>query len=395
MYLGHTAKLSGGEIALSRLLPALRDHVDVLVVLAEEGPLVARLESLGIKVRVVPLSDRTRNTRKEALTNPFVVLSRLASVLRYAWTIRRIVRDEQVDLVHTNTLKAGIYGCIAARMAGVPSVWHLRDRLASDYLPRPVVLATRAAISLLPSRVICNSEATMATLPTGILSLRRPRAYVVPSPIRDVLEATEVSRRERERENGREFYVGMVGRLAPWKGQDVVLRAFAAAQLDPPARLVLIGSAMFGEDDYESSLRQEISRLGIDKEVELRGFVDDVLGALQDFDVLVHASTVPEPFGQVIVEGLAVGVPVVATRGGGPSEILTDGVDGLLYDAGDESALAQLLRRLQSDGSLRARLSAEGLRRARDFSSAAVAPLVVELYEDLVVPLRARRRRAA
>jgi glycosyltransferase involved in cell wall biosynthesis len=383
LYLGHTAKLSGGEIALSRLIPALSDRVHPLLVLAEDGPLVGRMQSLGIDTRVVPLPDGVRNLRKDGLSNLLTMLGAVLDVVRYVFRLRRLIRAEGIDLVHTNTLKAGFYGCLAARLARVPSIWHLRDRLSSDYLPPLAVLVTRLAISLLPSRVVCNSKATMATLPSGPSSLRRRRAYVVHSPIRDVLDVDGLERRTMDAERA-DFRVGMVGRLSSWKGQDVVVRAFAEADLALPSRLVIIGSAMFGEDDYERTLREEIERSGLRDRVEMRGFVEDVFGALQEFDVLVHASIVPEPFGQVIVEGLAAGLPVVATREGGPSEIVTDGVDGLLYDAGDVAALARLLRRLQEDRSLRARLRENGLRRSRDFSSAAIAPQVLTLYESLV-----------
>lgn len=382
MYVGHTAKPSGGEIALSRLLPALADRIQSLVVLAEDGPMVERFRALGAEVLVEPLRGRTKDLRKESLASPIAILSRLLSVVAYAWRLRRLIRDRHVDLVHTNTLKAGVYGCLAARLAGVPSVWHLRDRLSPDYLPRLGVLGTRAAIAVLPRRVICNSAATMATLPRGMPRLLR-RALVVPSPIHDVLDAEATVQPGPAPSRDAGFRVGMVGRLAPWKGQLEALRAFAQAGLEPPGRLVFVGSAMFGEEAYERQLREEIHRLGLDDAVRLEGFVDDVFGVLRTFDVLVHASTVPEPFGQVIVEGMAAGVPVVATRGGGPSEIVTDGENGLLYDAGDTEALASLLRRLQEDGALRERLRKGGFRRAADFSAQSIAPVVLRLYADI------------
>jgi glycosyltransferase involved in cell wall biosynthesis len=106
-------------------------------------------------------------------------------------------------------------------------------------------------------------------------------------------------------------------------------------------------------------------------------------------DILVHASLSPEPFGQVVIEGLAAGVPVIATRGGGPSEILTHGVDGLLYEPGDVTGLAALLNELSRDSEQRERLRKQGKRRARDFSPAVIAPLVLGLYTELTTSVRA------
>lgn len=146
----------------------------------------------------------------------------------------------------------------------------------------------------------------------------------------------------------------------------------------------MIGSAMFGEQEYVDEVRREIRHLGLEDVVEIRGFVEDVFGALSEMDILVHASLSPEPFGQVIVEGLAAGVPVIATRDGGPSEILTHGVDGLLYEPGDVRGLAELLQRLSAEPKLREQLRDRGRRRARDFSPAVVGPLVLAIYEDLV-----------
>jgi glycosyltransferase involved in cell wall biosynthesis len=175
----------------------------------------------------------------------------------------------------------------------------------------------------------------------------------------------------------------MVGRIAQWKGQLVALRGFARAELPPGSTLVFFGSPMFGEHDYLDEIRMEIERLGLGDAVSLRGFVEDIGPALRRIDVLVHASLSPEPFGQVIVEGLAAGVPVVASAGGGPSEILTHGHDGLLYEAGNEAELAEMLRLLSRDRALRARLRENGYLRARDFSPTVIGPLVLRVYADL------------
>lgn len=95
-------------------------------------------------------------------------------------------------------------------------------------------------------------------------------------------------------------------------------------------RAAISGSAMFGEEAYESELHALVTELGLDNAVTFTGFVDDVPVELARMDVLVHGSRVAEPFGQVIVEGMAAGLPVIATDAGGPREIITDGVDGLL-----------------------------------------------------------------
>ena len=388
LYVDHTAQLSGGELALARLIPALRGAVDPSVVLGEDGPFVGHLRELDIPVTVTPLRGATKDVRKDRLANPLVAARHLRSVLAYALGLRRLITAARIDLVHTNSLKSGFYGCLAARLAGVPSVWHLRDRLAPDYLPRPAILAVQAALWLLPSRVICNSEATRATLPARL----RARAAVVPSPLRASDAHGETSAEQRPEATRADrtdpFTVGMVGRFAPWKGQLETVRAFARAGLPGGSRLLLLGAAMFGEESYEKAVRAEVGALGLDDRVGFLGHVKDVSGVLRRTDVLVHASTVPEPFGQVLVEGMAAGVPVVATQGGGPSEIVTDGVNGLLYPPGDVDRLAQLLERLAGDEELRHRLVRGGVRRAQDFTAESIGPLVVGLYDELAIARR-------
>ena len=128
----------------------------------------------------------------------------------------------------------------------------------------------------------------------------------------------------------------MVGRVAPWKGQHVFLPAFARAFAGGSERAVIVGAAMFGatEADYGAGLQETASVLGIADRVDFRGFREDVWSELHQMDILVHASVTPEPFGQVIVEAMLAGVPVIASAAGGPGEIVTDNVDGRPLPAG-------------------------------------------------------------
>ena len=163
VYLDHVARLSGGEIALLRLLPHLR-QVNAHVILGEEGPLAARLVQAGISVEVLPIAAAARDARKDTVrlggTSPAALLSTVAYVARLTLRLRQL----QPDLVHTNSLKAGVYGSLAANAAGVPVVWHLRDRIAPDYLPRPAVRFVRGLVGRMADGVIANSAATLATL---------------------------------------------------------------------------------------------------------------------------------------------------------------------------------------------------------------------------------------
>jgi glycosyltransferase involved in cell wall biosynthesis len=291
----------------------------------------------------------------------------------YVLRLRARLRTLRPDIVHTVSLKAALYGGLAARLAGVDVVWSIRDRIAEDYMSPPAVRLVRGAARLLPKVIVANSSTTAQTLAGCGRQVR------VISPVS--YDALPAAAKEDAR---RPLRVAAIGRLAPWKGQDVFLRAFASAFPDGGETAVIAGDALFGEVVYADSLRALSSRLDLAARVEFVGFRDDVFDVLRDVDVLVHSSIVAEPFGQVIVQGMAAGVAVVATSAGGPAEIACDGVDALLVPPGDAEALSEALRSLRDDPGLRRRIAAAGLKRAADFAPERIAADTAAIYDDLV-----------
>ena len=374
VYLDHIARPSGAELALSRLLPALKD-VDAHVILGERGPLVQRLRDSGISVEVMPMRARARDLHKEDVRPLHLPLAAAADAMAYSWRLSRKLRHLRPDIVHANTLKSVLYGSLAGRLARIPVLWHARDRVENDYLPTAAVRMVRLAARILPTRVIANSEATLASL-----HLVRPGivvgSTVVPDP------TLSVERADNHAPSA--FTAGILGRLAPWKGQDVFLRAFAEAFPNGDARAKVMGAALFGEDAYAQRLVTVAQELGIADRVEFTGFVDQPYRELRDLDVLVHCSTVAEPFGQVIVEGMAAGLPVVATEGGGPAEVIEPGVSGILVPPNDIRALADALRLLEQDEALRGRLGSAGREAAAAYSPEKVAERMTDIYRSML-----------
>jgi glycosyltransferase involved in cell wall biosynthesis len=213
--------------------------------------------------------------------------------------------------------------------------------------------------------------AVIAPSQTVLDSLGRTgRRPVERSLIPDPLPARSPAAASGSRSGDGDLEVVMVGRVARWKGQDVFLRAFAAAFPDGGARATLVGAALFGGDDerFAEELDALVEELALGDRLRRLGARDDVERWLDEAHVVVHASRSPEPFGQVIVEGMAAGAAVVATAGGGPSELVRDGVDGLLVPADDVDALARALQQLASDPDLRRRLGESGRRRAAELT---------------------------
>lgn len=365
--LDHVAQLSGGEIALLRLLPHLKD-VDVHVVLAEAGPLVDRLHRVGVSVQVLALSEASRGLRKRAVTLSGLPTRAIWDSAAHVARLMRLLRRQRPDVVHANSLKSGVYGGLAARAAGIPLVWHLHDRLDTDYLPRAAVRLVRLAISRLATEVIANSAATASTLPDGV------SVAVVPSALPEDLPPAHVPR------DTDHLVFGIVGRLTPWKGQHVVLQAFARAFPHGNHEAVIVGAALFGEEEYVYELRALADELGIADRVRFRGFQDDVWAELAAIDVLVHASVIPEPFGQVVQEGMAMGLPVIAANAGGPGEFVQHDVNGLLVGRDDPAALAASMRLVADDVEMRRRLGGAARQSCGGFAAHVVAASVRDVY---------------
>jgi glycosyltransferase involved in cell wall biosynthesis len=350
--LDHTARISGGEVALLNLARCIDpQRFKLLVVLFADGPLREKLQESGIETIIVPLDPQIADARKDTMGGKSLMrLGDVKQAFTFIGQLSRELRQRKIDLIHTNSLKSDLLGGLAGRWAGIPVIWHVRDRIADDYLPRPVVIAFRLAARIIPTRVIAISFATLSTLRLrrpGDLSPWNSRRFVV------VHDGTEVPPLPPPTDENK-LIVGLVGRISPWKGQNVFLQAIKLIRDQfPQARFQIVGSAMFSETAYEQEVRQLCTSLGLDDVVDFMGFRDDVPDLISKMDLLVHASTVGEPFGQVILEGMATGKPVVATRGGGVPEFCEDGVTGLLVPMNDAPAMAAAMARFLSDRHLR------------------------------------------
>jgi len=321
--------------------------------------------------------------RKEALgIKAALGLGKIFKAAGFVRRLAKLIRALRPEVVHTNSLKSDVLGGLAAMLAGVPCVWHVRDRIAEDYLPGPAAWMIRRMARWVPRRVVANSAATLQTLRLPARFTNRRRARVVHDGVSGQWRATRRPGAERQRDALR---IGIVGRISPWKGQDVFLRAAAEVRKQfPQARFAVIGAALFAEHDYEKTLHALVDELGLGESVEFMGFRQDVPALMAGLDVLVHASTIGEPFGQVVAEGMAAGCAVVATRGGGVPEIVVDGESGLLVPMGDAAAMAGAIVRLARDAELRRRLGEAGRKRILDqFTIEKTARALEACWEEL------------
>jgi glycosyltransferase involved in cell wall biosynthesis len=382
--------MSGGEIALLHLVQHLdRRRYTPVVVLSAEGPLLAKLVESGVETHVLPLEESVLETRKDSLERRGLLRPNAAlNVVLYAWRLARFLKARNADLLHTNSLKSDVIGGIAGRLARVPVIWHIRDRIAEDYLPKPAVSAFRWMCRILPHYIITNSEATLKTLDfdiegrTAVIHSGVTKTYV--RVVHDGVGDEAVPGLKPDHDSQKTPLLGLVGRLSPWKGQHIFLEAAAEVRKHfPEARFQIIGSAMFGEEEYEAKVRKLCETLGLSDCVEFTGYRKDVPALIGQLDILVHASTTGEPFGQVVVEGMVAGKPVVATNGGGVPEIVQDGVTGWLVPMGESAPMAEAILRLLQDPERAAQMGTAGRQRVlENFTIELTAQRVQEVYEQ-------------
>ena len=378
LFFDHTAQWSGGEISLFNLVTHLdQSKYRPVVVLFADGLLREKLDATAIATRVVSLDESVSQTRKDEIgARSLLKTKRIGASWKLVRQLRRIIRSEGAQIVHCNSLKSDVLGGVAARLAGVPAIWHVRDRIADDYLPAPVVRTFRLAARLIPARVITVSGATLEMLP-AVRGIAIHNGTVFDN-FDDLNAAPPFA--------GAAPVFGLVGRLTPWKGQHIFLRAAALVRREiPDARFQIVGAALFGEEDYEREMRALCSQLELDEAVEWLGFRRDVPHVIAQMDALVHASTTGEPFGQVLIEGMAAARPVIATRGGGVPEIVSDNVTGILVPMNEIEPLATAMLELWRDPKRARQMGEQGRARVQsEFTIQATARKIEAVWDEII-----------
>lgn len=367
-------EVSGPDESLLTLLGALIPMgVEAHLVLPAPGPQVPRYQALGVKVHYAPL---TVLKRRMGLWAPFLPL-RLA---RGVAAVARIVRREQIELIHTN-MEVVLDGAVVSRLLRIPHVLHYRGntldrpRLVFDVLTRFWTATTE--------KVFCISNATAEIFRKRGLGAKVEVLYnPVDVEIFARAERSETVRRELGAGPG-DLLVGAVGRIHPRKDLATFLRAGAlAAKEIPNLKLVVVGSAEAPEEvAYHTELRTLARELGIEGRVTWAGARRQMAQVLKAFDVFVLASR-HEGFGRVVAEAMAAGIPAVLSAEGAPIELSAAGMFAWLAPPEEPAAFADAIVALALSPDRRRELAAAALSGVQRFAAGDVARAVLRLYES-------------
>jgi glycosyltransferase involved in cell wall biosynthesis len=352
----------GAEIALMRFLegvPAGRRGTIFLCYL-EDGPLVEW-------------------TRAQAYSAVVIPAARLRQPDRWAGCvlgIRRWLRGQQIEVVLSWMVKAHLYAGVAGRSLGIRTLWWQHgipvrrglDRAAS-WIPAHRILACSMAAAAAQRLITGGGTEVCPVYPPVDLALAKQAA--AGGPYRAQLGLPS-----------RKLIVGMIARLESWKGVHVFLSAAAQLRrIRTDLFFVVVGGEHPFDPGYAASLQAQLRDEGLQEDVLLCGHQVNPLEWLHSMDIVVSASF-GEPFGMVVIEAQALGKPVIATRSGGPAEIITDGVDGILLEAGNAAELVATVLKLAGDATLRQRLGAAARLRAEAFGIPRFVAQVLQTSEE-------------
>jgi glycosyltransferase involved in cell wall biosynthesis len=400
LYLNPGAQLGGAERVLLDLITEIRiarPSWELNLITGEDGPLLERVRAAGANAEAIPFPARLARFGDSGAGGPagkaigrveFASNMIAAGVVSpgYLRTLRGAVARKSPQIIHTNGFKMHLMGTRAAsRDARV--IWHLHDYLGMRPLVSRLLAmnSARAALAIANSRSVAEDaraslggKLRVTTIHNGI----DLHGFDAEGPRLDLDALASVPRPESP-----VVRVGLLATMARWKGHELFLRALSMVPRDVPIRGYVIGGKIYSTRASEtetSELRDIAARIGLNGRVGFTGFVDQPASAIRALDIVVHSSTHPEPFGCVIAEAMACSRPVIVSAAGGAAEIVRAGEDALTFEPGNAAALAECIRRLAEDASLRSRLGHAGRAAAVDrFDRARMAREVISAYEGL------------
>lgn len=377
LFIHNTSDLYGASRSLLRLNSRLnRSQFQSTIILPEKGTLEKPLTETGAKVlikRNLCIIDRQEVKSLRLASLPLRFLSSTSF-------ISRIIREEKIDLVHTNTgvLPAGAW---AARLNKKPHLWHIREWFQefrqlwppyANYIirnSRKVLAVSHAIASQFPQ------QSNVQVLHNGF----DVEEFNVPK------DQYRADFRKKHGLQG-QLVIGTVGRIKlVRKGQEFLIQAARILKdQGVRAKVVIVGAPFPGNEHHLEQLQKLVKTLKLENDVVFTGEMSDPKEAYPAFDIFVLPSAQPEPFGGVVMEAMCMGIPVIATAIGGSLDQVAPNETGLLVPPANPEKLANALLTLARDDGLRNKMALSGPKRIKTlFSMEKMVQELETLYKTI------------
>ena len=377
------------------------------VISGDEGPLLQKVRALGATCETLAFPEAIRSFGESRSNGPPQVASvtktKLAqrigrpirwglagvATLRYGWRLRRRLAALAPTVVHTNGMKMHLLGALA-RPKRSALIWHLHDYVGSRAAMKPLLrrFSSRCALVIANSRSVADDVRAVLSSGPPVETVYNTVNLAVFEPNGPRLDLDALAGMPPPSPGT--VRIGLVATFALWKGHEIFLRAAAATT--GRKRFYVVGGQIYATADSQRTtgeLRALVDSLGMTDRVGFTGFVDDAAAAMRALDIVVHASTEPEPFGLVIVQALGCARATIISAAGGAKELIEPEVTALSHSPGNVDELKAAINRLSDDLDLRTRLGGAGrLDAAKRFGHDRLAREIVPLYERVAARSR-------
>jgi glycosyltransferase involved in cell wall biosynthesis len=365
LFIHSSSELYGSDRSLLNIVKNIdKTQYKIFVILPCFGPLVDEMKKIpGVSVEIFEVAILRR--KNLSIIGAMKYIREFYVSYRY---LKNYIRKNSISIVDTNT--AVVFpGAIAAKHSNVKSVWHIREIIKNNFENRVISLVMNRYAHL----IVANSKETGKAL------------YVDQSKVRAIYNAVE------EKENMAEIphsqlTVGMAGRINRWKGQKLFIDAAEIVhRVMPEVIFKVAGDAYKGEEQIRDEIIHYILKKHLENTVILLGQVNDMSDFYRNIDLFVLPSIQPEPFGLVVIEAMEYGLPVIATNHGGPTEIISNGIDGYLVDYQNAEQMANKIIELMSDKERRKRMGLKGKEKKRNcFSISEMVRGIENVFEEVL-----------
>lgn len=380
----------GAEVVIANLIRRLpRSEFEVHLIAPNGQRLLRTAEEHGAITHVFPFPhfySTSLQRGERTWFNPISTAYDLLLVTLNALRVSRILVESQIDVVHTNAIMSHLIGAFACALARCHLVWKVDDIIS----PKLGAGAARPLFGWIGGHfadlIVPPSNAVASSLRVGRANSQVRVVYngvdcrrFAPDPAMGARQSLGLG--------SESVVIGIIGRVTPWKGHRVFLEAAKKiAEVEEKCQFLVVGDTAFDHPGYLEELRKLTEKLGLLDRVLFTGFREDVLSVMKAIDILVVPSVLPDPCPLVVLEGMACGKPVVASRIGGIPEQVEECVTGYLFEAGNVPDLAQALLELVRNSALREQFGTRARTRAeKNFSLEVFVDAMANIYRSIAL----------